>query len=110
MNENEVKGICASLAYSIKSVVEGEATLTYAGEGGEVAFKTIERLIISEFFHALNRRGFMRNNLIDPQIAHTLDRLAYYRSPESRRIHSPQTDMHTDTRSPLNSWRKQGRF
>lgn len=96
MNEDEVKGICNSLAYTIKSA--GGTDLT------------TERLIISEFFHALNRRGFLRNELVEPQISYTLDRLAYYRSPESQRIRTPQTDMHTSRTNPLNKWRDQARF
>jgi len=96
MDENEVKGICSSLAYAIKSA-GGTDTPT-------------ENLIISEFFHALNRRGWIGNELVDPQIEYTKDRLDYYRSPESQRIRTPQTDMHTSRTNPLNKWRDQARF
>ena len=96
MDENEVKGICSSLAYALKSA------------GGTDT--TTENLIISEFFHALNRRGWIRNELVDPQIEYTKDRLAYYRSPESLRTRTPQTDMHTSRTNPLNRWRSQARF
>ena len=96
MDENEVKGICNSLAYAIKSAAGTDLTT--------------ERLIISEFFHALNRRGFLRNELVEPQIGYTLDRLAYYRSPEALRVRSPQIDMYTSKLNPLNKWRGQARF
>jgi hypothetical protein len=97
--------VACSLAYSIKSVVEKEAVLTYKGETEPIDFGTIEGLIVSEFWYAMNRRGWVGKET-EELIAYTLDRLAFYRSPESGRtkmdphIFNRKMDEYVDEKSP----------
>jgi len=97
-------GVAYSLAYSIKSVVEKEAVLTYKGETELIDFGTIEVLIVSEFWYEMNRRGWVGKET-EELIAYTLDKLAFYRSPESGRTKTSETDMQTDPNNPFNKWR-----
>ena len=60
-----------------------------------------EKLIISEFMHALNRRRLILNGDVDKAIE---------TAREPLKIARPQTDQHTSPFNPLNRWRSQARF
>lgn len=57
------KSVAESLAYALSSTFPKERD-----EG------TVMRLIVSEFWHALNRRGFA-NDAVDPSITYTYEKL-----------------------------------
>ena len=61
----------------------------------------MEKLIISEFMHALNRRKLILNDDVEGAIQKALEPL---------KISTPQTDQHTNRTNPLNKWRAQARF
>lgn len=73
-------GIAEALGYAITSVVEHEATLTYKGETETLDFGVIERLLISEFWNALNRRKIVPNDRVDPMIARTYAKMKLRRA------------------------------
>lgn len=90
--------LAEAIAYAINSVVSGEADITfwggdpdcskyprrmvliYEGDEEKLDFGVIERLIISELWHALNRRKMVPNDVVDSYISKTYERLLELRT------------------------------
>ena len=72
---NGKQAVAEALAYAIRSTVTGQAELNYKDETEKLDFSVIERLIVSEFWHSLNRKGLVKNDEVGACIVATYDRM-----------------------------------